>query len=908
MSHLLDSRVLANYNALTDEHLQSYFSHERIQTHLRQAGLIGRRGDIISEKEYRTKLARYERKKHVRQVLAENIVHRAIDMERARQAEIKRKLDKIEKAALVHSVKESRRRPARGSGYSSVNASRSDEISAHSMHDSWLQTRSKSTRQRRDVQLMDEEFDGQPRVLRVQSANVSDDLSRKHPSKSSSFQQRPIHRPKSSAVHRSSSLHSRSATKPTDSSCQIKMIYYGLHTKVDYDHSVFDSTDEIMVMQQHCGGENLIVYKGNHRPGDEFSFYSRRHSDFPLGLSLYVKGFIDSRISTCCEYKHRHGVRLGGERGHFAILSVQGTKPCLKCRFQQQMQSKNCDDVEDEEEKTITISMPVSDRAGTKKKSVQIPVKHGANSEHQSDDADEMENVNESKDGHASDLSGQRKKDKDSSSKAISSSGQTKTDKSPKTWYITFHSSHVPTGSFQLPKNSLTDISLHISLLSTDGQSETDPYELDMREYPQCFKSGREDTFQIELRDIGKPKQIRLLLQTEDEEKDIIKWHLDHIELTDVDRRVHYKFSYKQWIRPLQEKLLDLSETFEETSSRKSSTKKTIIPVKPKANVTKRASSSPEEFAKNRTESLSSDDEHDSVRYRVMIYPSKETDGEFDAVEDTQMYIRLNNQTKDSFIYQKGTKMCPSFESGESQTFDMDLIHNLHEQPRKLTIGYYNSGITARKWKIHKIVLINIQTKEETTFVCKEPLLRNDHNLRAERTFLARSKDTDDDDEQKNSPHRTRVTKHSTSQSNSGEHTPSKGSPLSSPKRVVTTPKKDDKKILPIHSHHSTDDDEKEENIDYNQMFNDNEDSMKPKVTSPLSRPKTRRGRQDTFETGDKSKETSTTTQPNIDIWRPASQLGRKNSGDHSSDSDESQNENIFRHKSFNDTNDKTDI
>ena len=45
------------------------------------------------------------------------------------------------------------------------------------------------------------------------------------------------------------------------------MIYYGLHTKVDYDHSVFDSTDEIMVMQQHCGGENLIVYKGNHRPG-----------------------------------------------------------------------------------------------------------------------------------------------------------------------------------------------------------------------------------------------------------------------------------------------------------------------------------------------------------------------------------------------------------------------------------------------------------------------------------------------------------------------------------------------------------------------------------------------------------------------------------------------------------------
>ena len=62
----------------------------------------------------------------------------------------------------------------------------------------------------------------------------------------------------------------------------------------------------------------------------EFTFESRRHSDYPFGLTFYVKGFIDSRISTCCEYKHRHGVRLGGDRGHFAIISVQGSKPCIK--------------------------------------------------------------------------------------------------------------------------------------------------------------------------------------------------------------------------------------------------------------------------------------------------------------------------------------------------------------------------------------------------------------------------------------------------------------------------------------------------------------------------------------------------------------------------------------------------
>jgi hypothetical protein len=108
------------------------------------------------------------------------------------------------------------------------------------------------------------------------------------------------------------------------------MVYYGPHTKIDYDHSLFEPVDEIMVMQQHCGGENLIVYKDNLKAGDEFTFNSRRHLDYPFGLSLYVKGLIDSRISTCCEYKHRHGVRLGGERGHFAIVSVEGSKPCLK--------------------------------------------------------------------------------------------------------------------------------------------------------------------------------------------------------------------------------------------------------------------------------------------------------------------------------------------------------------------------------------------------------------------------------------------------------------------------------------------------------------------------------------------------------------------------------------------------
>jgi len=57
------------------------------------------------------------------------------------------------------------------------------------------------------------------------------------------------------------------------------MIYYGPKIKIDYDHLVFESTDEIEVMQQHCGGENITVYKEHLKPGGlisivSFVFYS----------------------------------------------------------------------------------------------------------------------------------------------------------------------------------------------------------------------------------------------------------------------------------------------------------------------------------------------------------------------------------------------------------------------------------------------------------------------------------------------------------------------------------------------------------------------------------------------------------------------------------------------------------
>ena len=47
----------------------------------------------------------------------------------------------------------------------------------------------------------------------------------------------------------------------------VTMTYYGKGIKIPFDTQVFDSKDEITIYQQHCGGENLLVYSGLHDEG-----------------------------------------------------------------------------------------------------------------------------------------------------------------------------------------------------------------------------------------------------------------------------------------------------------------------------------------------------------------------------------------------------------------------------------------------------------------------------------------------------------------------------------------------------------------------------------------------------------------------------------------------------------------
>ncbi|XP_032638022.1 glutamate-rich protein 3 isoform X3 [Chelonoidis abingdonii] len=113
------------------------------------------------------------------------------------------------------------------------------------------------------------------------------------------------------------------------SNASVTMVYLGKSVHLSHDDT--DYRDEIKVYQQHCGGENLCVYKGKLLEGETFHFTSKRHHGFPFSLTFFLNGIQMDRLSSCCEYKHRKGVRLGGKHGYFGFVNVDRASPCYRC-------------------------------------------------------------------------------------------------------------------------------------------------------------------------------------------------------------------------------------------------------------------------------------------------------------------------------------------------------------------------------------------------------------------------------------------------------------------------------------------------------------------------------------------------------------------------------------------------
>ncbi|XP_025759171.1 glutamate-rich protein 3 isoform X4 [Oreochromis niloticus] len=271
MSHL-NSGLLSTYNSLTDKHLAGYFSNTRIRRHLQRAGLITRSGRIVPDKEYRHKLIQRAHQRHVRECLAQAIFHKVLEMERLHQIEIKRKLEEFARRERMHKIKVER-------------SKRYEEGIVH---------------------ILSPHPPAGARGIRKQHSGPEGEHSE------SSESDAPLLR---SSVHQSRVC--------------VNVVYFGKTVRLSSD--LTDMRDDVKVFQQHCGGENLCVYKGKLHEGETFQFISRRHRGFPFSLTFFLNGLQVERLSSCCEFKHRKGSRLGGKHGHFGFTAVEGASPCYKC-------------------------------------------------------------------------------------------------------------------------------------------------------------------------------------------------------------------------------------------------------------------------------------------------------------------------------------------------------------------------------------------------------------------------------------------------------------------------------------------------------------------------------------------------------------------------------------------------
>ncbi|KAI9540306.1 hypothetical protein NQZ68_042116 [Dissostichus eleginoides] len=88
--------------------------------------------------------------------------------------------------------------------------------------------------------------------------------------------------------------------------------------------------DELKVLQQVNGGENICVFKGVVTPREQFQFISQRHRGFPFSATLYVNGIMVARISSCCEYRYAPGFQQG-RKSCFRLAWLAGGLPCYRC-------------------------------------------------------------------------------------------------------------------------------------------------------------------------------------------------------------------------------------------------------------------------------------------------------------------------------------------------------------------------------------------------------------------------------------------------------------------------------------------------------------------------------------------------------------------------------------------------
>uniref|UniRef100_A0A3P9A727 DUF4590 domain-containing protein n=2 Tax=Esox lucius TaxID=8010 RepID=A0A3P9A727_ESOLU len=394
MSHV-NPGLLSAYNSLTDKHLTGYFNNTRIRRHLQRVGLITRSGRIVPDKEYRIRVMQKAHQRNVRECLAQAVFHKVLHMERLHQIEIKRKLEDFARRERVHKMKVERSkryeddviqilspRPPTGPRVSHalhsgpegehsessespgssrpntapgkmqrpvrlkpINSSRTRASKRHtfpyrpqdgSHHTEQPFNCTIDKEPRRQVTVTESSPGVSPYRLPVINNFVTPVPPPPKKKERGGFKGTPTGTLRGRRLRPTTAPNGLNMTEDLDpvrtsvqSKVCVSMVYFG--KTVHLSHDLMDLRDEVKVFQQHCGGENLCVFRGRVQEAETFQFVSRRHRGFPFSLTFFLNGLQVERLSSCCEFKHRKGSRLGGRNGHFGFSKVEGASPCYRC-------------------------------------------------------------------------------------------------------------------------------------------------------------------------------------------------------------------------------------------------------------------------------------------------------------------------------------------------------------------------------------------------------------------------------------------------------------------------------------------------------------------------------------------------------------------------------------------------
>ncbi|XP_051278739.1 uncharacterized protein LOC127376141 [Dicentrarchus labrax] len=153
----------------------------------------------------------------------------------------------------------------------------------------------------------------------------------------------------------------RAQKEAKKSNVTVTMIYLGQ----GHRGSVLGSTqDELKVLQQVNGGENICVFKGLLTPGEQFQFVSQRHRGYPFSVTLYINGIMVARISSCCEYRYAPGFQQG-RKSCFRLSWLAGGIPCYRCTSLRNKYS-SCQQLNNGTKENLILPLEQSPGNGTK--------------------------------------------------------------------------------------------------------------------------------------------------------------------------------------------------------------------------------------------------------------------------------------------------------------------------------------------------------------------------------------------------------------------------------------------------------------------------------------------------------------------------------------------------------------